>query len=82
MKKPDIRIYQLACERLGVLPDSCLYIADGEDHELTTAAKVGLRSVLIRPPSQKTRSESHQDANEWQGATIARLTEVLRLVKL
>ena len=82
MKKPDVRIYHLACERLGVVPSSCLYIADGEDHELTAAAQVGLHTVLIRPRSQKTHSKSHQDANEWQGATIARLTEVLQLVRL
>jgi putative hydrolase of the HAD superfamily len=81
LKKPDIRIYNLACERLGVAPDSCLYIAAGEDHELAAAAKVGLHPVLIRPPSQKTHSESHQEANEWQGATIARLPEVLQLVR-
>ena len=81
MKKPDIRIYHLACERLGVISDSCLYIADGENHELTAAAKVGLHSVLIRP-SQKTRGESRQEANEWQGTTIARLTEILQLVRL
>ena len=82
MKKPDVGIYHLACERLGVLPSSCLYIADGEDHELTAAAKVGLHPVLLRIPSQKTRSASHQEANEWQAATIARLTEVLQLVRL
>ena len=42
LKKPDPRIYQLACERIGVKPEDCLYIADGENHELAAAAKVGL----------------------------------------
>ena len=82
MKKPDLRIYHLACERLGVIPDSCLYIADGENHELTAAAKVGLCPVLIRTSSQETRSKLHQEAREWQGTTIARLTEILQLVRL
>jgi putative hydrolase of the HAD superfamily len=41
LRKPDIRIYRLACGRLGAMPESCLYIADGEDHELAAAAKVG-----------------------------------------
>src|SRR4029077_7114852 len=27
MKKPDLRIYHVACERLGVKPETCLYIA-------------------------------------------------------
>ena len=29
LKKPDPRVYRIACERLGVAPHDCLYIADG-----------------------------------------------------
>jgi putative hydrolase of the HAD superfamily len=79
LKKPDTRIYCLACERLGVAPETCLYIGDGEDHELAAAAKVGLHPVLIRTATQKT-SGSHQEAREWLGTTISALPEVLRLV--
>jgi putative hydrolase of the HAD superfamily len=81
LKKPDPQIYHLACERLGATPASCLYIADGEDHELTAAAKVGLHPVLIRASSQETRGELHQEAREWQGTTITSLLAVLELVK-
>jgi putative hydrolase of the HAD superfamily len=81
LRKPDPRIYHLACERLGVAPESCLYIADGEDHELAAAAKVGLHPVLVRTSSQENTSKSHQEAREWQGTTIAGLVEVLELVK-
>jgi putative hydrolase of the HAD superfamily len=81
LKKPDRRIYHLACERLGVMPETCLYIADGEDYELTAAAKVGLHPVLLRTPSQKNDGRLHQEAREWQGATIASLVEVLQLVE-
>lgn len=81
VKKPDPRIYQLACERLGVMPEHCLYIADGENYELTAAAEVGLRPVLLRTSSQDTRRELHQETREWQGATIAGLAEVLQLIR-
>jgi len=81
LKKPDPRIYHLACEYLDVMPERCLYIADGENHELTAAAKEGMHSVLIRTSSQETRSKLHQEAREWQGTTIAKLPEVLQLVK-
>jgi len=81
LKKPDPRIYHLACERLDVMPDSFLYIADGEDYELASAAKVGLHPVLIRTPSQKNDGRLHQEAREWQGTMIASLPEVLQLVK-
>ena len=81
LKKPDARIYNLACARLDVMPASCLYIADGEDHELKAAASVGLHPVLIRTSSQKNRSELHQEAREWQGPGIDSLKEVLQLVE-
>jgi putative hydrolase of the HAD superfamily len=81
LKKPDPRIYHLACERVGTMPESCLYIADGEDFELAAAAKVGLHPVLIRTPSQKTDGRLHQEAREWQGTMIASLPDVLQLVK-
>ncbi len=81
VKKPDPRIYHLACERLGVMPEQCLYIADGENYELTAAAKVGLRPVLLRTSSQESESRLHQEAREWQGATIAGLAEVLQLIR-
>jgi putative hydrolase of the HAD superfamily len=80
LKKPDSRIYHLACERLGVAPESCLYIADGEDYELSAAAKVGLHPVLIRTSPEENMSGVHQEAKEWKGATIASLPEVMQLV--
>jgi putative hydrolase of the HAD superfamily len=81
LKKPDTRIFDLACERLGTMPASCLYIADGEDYELKAAASVGLHPVLIRTSSQKNRGELHQEAREWQGPSIDSLKEVLQLVE-
>jgi putative hydrolase of the HAD superfamily len=80
LKKPDARIYQLACERLGVAPNSSLYVADGEDYELAAAAKVGLQPVLIRNPFQQTDGRLHAEAREWQGTTITSLREVLDLL--
>jgi putative hydrolase of the HAD superfamily len=81
LKKPDPRIYHLACERLGVMPERCLYIADGENYELAAAAKVGLHPVLIRISSQEIRTELHQETRDWQGYTISSLSEVLQLVR-
>ena len=81
LKKPDSRIYHLAPARLGVVPAACLYIADGEDHELAGAAKAGLHPVLIQTLSQQIHSRSHQEAREWQGTTIADLAEVLHIVR-
>lgn len=80
LKKPDPRIYQLACQRLGVEPEACLYIADGENHELTAAAKVGLHPVLFRNLSRDNRGDALREAREWQGNIVSVLPEVLTLV--
>jgi putative hydrolase of the HAD superfamily len=79
LKKPDPRIYQLACERLAVTPQASLYIADGENHELAGAAKVGLHSVLIRNSSRDNGSELLREAREWNGLAVSTLPDVLTL---
>ncbi len=81
LKKPDPRIYHLACERLGVAPEQCLYIADGENYELTAARKIGLDAVLIRNSSQNLSRDLHQEANEWEGPSVNSLTEVAGLAR-
>jgi putative hydrolase of the HAD superfamily len=79
IKKPAAEIYHLACERLRVAPEDCVYIADGEDHELKAAADFGMSPVLIRPTSHEPRGELRQEAREWQGTRIAALSEVLKI---
>jgi len=81
LKKPDPRIYQLTCQRLGVEPAACIYIADGENHELAAAAKLGLHAVLFRNLSQYNRGELLREAMEWQGDSITSVTEVLQRVR-
>jgi putative hydrolase of the HAD superfamily len=82
LMKPDPRIYHLACESLGVMPERCLYIADGENHELAAAAKAGLHSVLIRNPSRDNGSELLREAREWQGAAISSLPKAITLLDI
>jgi putative hydrolase of the HAD superfamily len=79
LKKPDPRVYQIACERLNVAPKDCLYVADGENHELAAAAIVGMHPVLIRNSSRNNRNEVLREAREWQGNIIGTLPEVVAL---
>ena len=79
LKKPDPRIYHLACERIGVTPENCLYIADGENYELSAATKVGMHPVLIRNLSRDDGKESLREAREWEGTAVHTLSEVLSL---
>ena len=77
IKKPAREIYHLACERLGVAPEECLYVADGENYELAAAAEVGIQPVLIK--TSESQSDVRREAQQWRGATVSSLHEVLAL---
>ena len=47
IRKPDPRIYRLACQELGVEPSEAMFVGDGANDELAGAERVGMRSVLI-----------------------------------
>jgi putative hydrolase of the HAD superfamily len=79
LKKPDLRMYQSACDRLGVSPRDCLYIGDGGSRELTGAAAAGMHPVMISVPEQPGDAYRHE-AEEWHGLSISALREVLTLV--
>jgi putative hydrolase of the HAD superfamily len=80
LRKPDSRIYSLVCERLGVAPEECFYIADGENYELAAASRAGLHAVLLRPSAQEVFRDLRKEAREWQGDAVSALSEVLALV--
>lgn len=79
LAKPDPQIYLLACERLGAAPQDCLYVGDGDSHELTGATRVGMHPVLI--PASYTGDAHRLDAEAWQGPSITKLSDVLTLVE-
>jgi len=78
--KPNPQIYLLACDRLGISPEDCLYVGDGGSSELSGAAEVGMSPVLIRVPGEDTGDGYRMNAGEWEGQTISALSEVLPLV--
>lgn len=46
--KPSRLIYNYVAEKLSVNPNSCLYIGDGSDHELTSAHSLGFTPMWAR----------------------------------
>lgn len=47
VRKPDARIFQLACERLGVRPEEALMVGDNLEADVRGALGAGLRAVHI-----------------------------------
>ncbi|MDP3745644.1 MAG: HAD-IA family hydrolase [Phenylobacterium sp.] len=65
--KPDPRIFRLAAERLGVTPERCLYVGDGDDSELEGAASIGMTCVMLDTGRPRT----------WKGPKVSRLSDIL-----
>jgi putative hydrolase of the HAD superfamily len=83
IQKPDPRIYLIATEKLGIKPENCLYIGDGDSHELTGAAAVGMHPVLIRAVDEDSTTAFRIESNidDYACPVISSLREVLDLVK-
>ena len=80
LRKPEAAIYLYACERLGVEPARCLYCGDGSYRELTGASAVGMTAVEIRDPDVDIETKLHLEGDDWKGARIADLRELLTMV--
>ena len=71
LRKPDPRIYLLACDQLGVVPGEALFVGDGANDELAGAERVGMTAVLFERPDED---------QDWAGRRIRALPELLALV--
>ena len=79
-KKPDPKVYTLACDQLCVDPKRCLYIGDGGSRELTGALAMGMTPILINVGYESYLDEHRADAMEWTGPVIKDLSEVVNFV--
>jgi putative hydrolase of the HAD superfamily len=77
VSKPDPRIYEIACERLGVEAADCLFVGDGANDELPGAERAGMTALQLRAPGEPLTPEGEI----WTGPSVERLSEVLELTK-
>ncbi len=47
IEKPDPRIFQLACERLGMSPDEVVYVGDSYEVDVVGARAAGIEAILL-----------------------------------
>jgi putative hydrolase of the HAD superfamily len=78
LAKPDRRIYELACEQLGVEPEDAVFVGDGANDELSGAERAGLKAVLILRPDEE--EPPWEDARGWQ-PRITSIPEILDLLE-
>ncbi len=80
IKKPDRTIYLRACEQLDVPPEACLYVGDGGSNELSGAAAVGMRPLLLYEADEDGEHVYRAGAETWEGERVESLDEILRFV--
>lgn len=80
IKKPSPRIYQIACERLKIQPQKCLYVGDGSGEELTGAAAVGMLPILKRVDLTDVYDPHRPEVENWQGIAIDEIVELCDIV--
>lgn len=78
INKADIRIFQMAVDRLEVSPENCVYVADGMRNELVNAAKMGMHAVQIYVPEEIDTAPIREN---WSGPTISTLSEIREIIE-
>jgi len=78
LKKPDPKIYNLACEQLGVNPNECIYFGDGDSNELSGASQLGMDAVMIRDPNELDPYRLTEV--DWDGRKIENFIEIMDLI--
>ena len=73
VRKPDPAIYALACSRLSITPERCLYVGDGNSNELAGAEHVGMTALRIHVPYERPMEERYP----WAGPEVSSLSQVL-----
>ncbi|RKU29487.1 hypothetical protein C6497_06145 [Candidatus Poribacteria bacterium] len=80
IKKPSPHIYEIACERLNVKPEECIYVGDGSSEELTGASTVGMLPILIRTDLSDAYDPHRTDVENWNGTTIDEISELCNII--
>jgi putative hydrolase of the HAD superfamily len=77
LRKPDPRIYRLACDQLGVEPEEAIFVGDGANDELAGAERVGMRAVLMH---RRGEAPTWDEVQDWPGPRITAIPEILSLL--
>ena len=74
IRKPRVEIFQVACERAGVLPKEALFVGDTIGNDIVGANRAGMTSVFINRKSDVLMPET---ADEQPDYSITNLHAVL-----
>lgn len=67
LRKPDPKIFQLACQQLQLQPEQCIFIGDNELADIQGAQNAGLLSLRFYPPSAIPSLLKMRDSTQAHG---------------
>lgn len=77
--KPEQKIFLMACDKLGVKPEECMYVGDRLDTDVLGANRVGMMSIrLLRGKYKEIKPTGLQDQPAYE---IKRMDEILEILK-
>lgn len=47
LRKPQVEIFNLACQQLDVLPEQCVFVGDNEIADIQGAKNAGMKTILF-----------------------------------
>ena len=63
IRKPDPRLSEMACEKLGVAPERCVYIGDNLKRDVEGTKKAGFGMFILYTTPEKLAKEKINDEN-------------------
>ena len=74
VRKPNLEIFKVACERADVLPEEAIFVGDSVQNDIVGANRAGMTSVLI---NRKSDVLIPKTADEQPDYTISNLHDIL-----
>ena len=74
VRKPDVAIFQLGVEALGLNPDEVIVVGDSFGKDIVPAMSLGCKTVWL-----KGKGWEEEKDNDYDGCVITKLNEVLNI---
>lgn len=66
LRKPDPKIFQLACHQLELMPEQCIFVGDNEVVDIVGAKSVGMQTILFDPEQKVISTQADHRVKYFQ----------------
>ena len=66
LRKPQVEIFDLACQQLDVLPEQCVFVGDNEIADIQGAKNAGMKTILFDSEQKQISTEADHCVQSFQ----------------